>query len=182
MSALSRPFESMSPRDRKLLAGLLSFFGLVFMGLLFFTLKGWVDSRSATLTQKTQKYELLLALQQEYADTLQKVKDGEATVAQHAAKSPSAFLEETASTVGISDALTVSKQGTETIEGVEQTRYKVILRRVTVKQAYAFLGNIETSGYPIRVDTADYTRQFVSGDILLNVTLETKTFAIEVAG
>ncbi len=183
MNIITRSLESLSPRDRNLLAGLIAFFSLAFVGILLWTLNGWLNSRAQTIADYKGKYELLVVMQQEYADAHQKVLDWELEAKKHTGKTPSSFLEETATKDGVREALTVSKQGTEdSTGGGKETRYKVVLKRVPLQDSVAFLYDLETSGYPMGIETADFKVHHVKGEKMITLTLETIHYEYETAG
>ncbi len=183
MNFINRQFESMSSRDRKLLAGMMIFFSSIFVLALLFTLNSWLDDRAATIAQQKDKYEMLLVLREQYAAAHDEVLVAQKTAEQYKGKTPSSFLEETASKVGIRDALTVSKQGAQDEAGsVKSTGYKIVLKRISLEESVNFLYDVETSGYPVSVDSAVFKTSKVRGEKVLTVTLDAMHYEIGEAG
>ena len=170
--------ESLSPRDRKLLAFLVVFLSAVIVGAVLLTLRAWLnDSASRVATQK-ETLALLQDLGDEYAAAAAQVKAAESRAQEFSGQSLSAYLEKTANKVGVGDQLAVSKLGSEEVGGVPQTRWKVELSRIPLDLGLNFVYDIETSGYPLAVETARVKTTSSRGEVTYSFTLEIVTFEL----
>ena len=103
----------------------------------------------------------------------------EEKVSAHAATSFSAFLEKCADRVAIRDNLKQVKElSTSTSDDLEERQYAVTISRVSLDQLVAFLYEVETAGYPLRVLSAKIKTVVVSGQSLLDITLEISAFKL----
>ena len=87
--------------------------------------------------------------------------------------------EQKANRVGVGDQLSVNRTGTEDVGGVEETRWKVELKRIPLDLGLNFVYDIETSGYPLAIETARIKTYTSRGDTTYDFTLEVVTFVLE---
>lgn len=182
---LATQWDAMTPRDRKLLLGLVAFFAVVGLGLTLFFLKGLIDDRAQRVQDAQDTLDLLTAMASEYETANRKLTAGEADIAKYGDKPMSAYLEEVARETALSENLTaVNEQSTEVVGKLKQTRYKVELKKVPFEKNYGidFVHEIESSGYPLRVDLARFKTVMVSGDKQVDLTLELTRFQLAGGG
>ena len=170
--------DLLSPRDRKLLAGLIGFAGLAFVLLVAITLRSTLADKASRIVAQKETYEAMLDLRDEYVVSAGKIEAAEKRVAQLGGKELSAYLEEIARKEQIGDELSVNRLQAEVEGGIEQTRYKVELRRVSYDAALLFLWDVETSGYPLRVDSADFKVSKSGEEKVYRLVLELTTYAL----
>jgi type II secretory pathway component PulM len=182
---LASQWEAMSPRDRKMLGGLIAFFATVAVGVTLFVLKGIVDDQAQRVTDAQDALDVLTVMAEEYQTANQKLKAGESDLSKYADKPMSAYLEQVARDNSLSENLTaVNEQGTEIVGKLRQTRYKVELKKLPFDKRYGldFLHEIESSGYPLRVDLARFKTVMVSGEKQMDMTLELTGFQLDGGG
>ncbi len=182
VGAVQAQFDQLSPRDRRLLAGLLAFFGLLFVVFVAMTLRGRLDDKASRVVAHKETLSAMHELQREYAFAAARIEQAEARLREFGSKPLQAYVEETARRVDATDELAVSRQQSEVVQGVEQTRYKVELRRVPLDAAVQFIYDLETGGYPLRVDAADFKTVTVQGEKFVRVTLELTSYALQGGG
>lgn len=180
--AVQAQLDSLSPRDRRLLAGLFVFGGLLFVVFVAMTLRGRLNDKASRVITQKESLEAVQDLRQEYAVAAAHIEQAEKRLDEYGDQPLSAFLEKAATQLSASEELSVNRQQTDTVNGVEQTRYKVDLRRVNYDVGMNFVYDIETSGYPLRIDSAQFKRVRYKGENMLSVTLELTTFALEESG
>jgi type II secretory pathway component PulM len=174
--------DSLSPRDRKLLAGLLGFFGILFVVILALTLRGRLNDKASRVMDQKESLQAIQDLSEEYAVAAAQIEAAEKRLTEFGDQPLSAYLEKTASALGIAEELSVNKQQTEVVGGVEQTKYKVDLRRVEYDMSLNFVYDIETSGYPLRVDSARFKAVKYKGEKLVSLTLELTAYTLQESG
>lgn len=156
---LERQLESMSSRDKRLLMGLMVLLTVVFLGGTTFTLRGWLGDRAEEVAEKKEMLQQVQTLGIEYNMAMAEVSRNEVKLKAHQNKPVSAYVEEIAGNLGILDNLkSVNARGTpEVSAGVRQTMYSVEIQRTESLEALiCFLHELETSGFPARVETAKF--------------------------
>lgn len=179
--AVQNQIDSMSPRDKKLLAGLYCFFGLLLVVVVALSLRGRLDDKASRVVAQKESLVAIQTLQQEHALAAAHIEAAERRLREFGGKDLSAFVEEKAKLYEVSEDLSVNKQQSEQVGGIEQTRYKVALKRVPYETALQFIYDMETSGYPLRVDNARFKRLRVKGEVFVDLTLEITAFSLEEA-
>ena len=174
--------DQLSPRDRKLLAGLIVFFELAFVLFVALTLRSTLADKASRIVAQKETFDSMQDLRDEYVVSAAKIDAAEKRVAELGGKELSAYLEEVARKGQIGDELSVNRQQAEVEGGIEQTRYKVELRRVSYDAALLFLWDVETSGYPLRVDSADFKVTKSGEEKVYRLVLELTTFALQTEG
>jgi hypothetical protein len=171
-ATLDRLFESLSPRDRKLAAGLVGSVGLAFVVLFAYGAYSVLASKSAHVRSVK---EALVQMQQAQID----YRQAEATFSAHEErlrdKEPlSAFLESLAEKHQISDELkNINAQGQPELVGtLSQQRYTVEIKKAPQENIFRFLHDLETSGYPASVEQASFKGQATKEGNMMNLTLE----------
>lgn len=169
---LERQLEALSPRDRKLLAGLLGFGALAFVSVFAYSAYSLLESKSSYVIETKQA---LVEVQQAQLD----YRQAEATFSAHEErlrdKEPvSAFLEGLAKKHNVSDELkNINAQGNPEFVGtLSQQRYTVEIKKAPQENLFRLLHDLETSGYPASVESADFKAQATREGNLMNLTLE----------
>lgn len=178
-STAESQLEKLSPRDKKLLAGLAMFFGMGALALLTMTLVGLQRSMEADVRDAKATLETVRARQVEY-DTAKATLDAqEARLSQFKGTALSAHVEKLADELGIKDGLR-DAQRSEVVEteglGVQQTKWKVVLKGRTYDEAVNFLLRLENSGYPLKVETARFRATTVKREPAVDLTLDLYTY------
>ena len=177
---VERQLESLTPRDRKLLIGLVSFMALGFVCLLGYTLYSVLDDKVVRVRETKSQLEAVRALDAEREAAMSKLEAAEARLAQYKGKRLSAHIEEVAQKRDMpqEQLRAVNEVGSEQVGKVKQTTYKVDLKGLDYGDAYGFIYELETSGYPVHVQTAEFRKTFVKKVKKLNVTLELVVFEL----
>jgi len=177
---VERQLESLTPRDRKLLIGLVSFMALGFVCLLWYTLYSVLDDKVVRVRETKSQLEAVRALDAEREAAMSKLEAAEARLAQYKGKRLSAHIEEVAQKRDMpqEQLRAVNEVGSEQVGKVKQTTYKVDLKGLDYGDAYGFIYELETSGYPVHVQTAEFRKTFVKKVKKLNVTLELVVFEL----
>jgi hypothetical protein len=175
---LRAQFDALTPRDRKLLAGLLVTFGLIVVVGVGWTLNRTLRAKAELVASRKEALALVQAFADRHAAARMRIQAGSEGGADRNL-APSAFLERTASTVGVRDQFSVTKLTSETEGALEETRYRVELARVPIDLSHNYLYDVETSGMPLAVETAKW-RVTSRGDVKeANLTLELVSYALQ---
>jgi hypothetical protein len=168
----------MSPRDRLLLGGMVSalLLGLFGSGL------WWMDSRETDLELKIESRRTSLAtIQGQLAG--HRVAQAEVIglqqrLIEHSGSSLASFIERTSKTVNVDDRLTGVSSRQSTRDGdIETSRYAMTLKGLTLEELGDFLYAVETSDYPVRIDTMKITRSKKEDVMVLSPSLELSAFS-----
>ena len=181
-AALEGQLETMSPRDKWLLAVLFAVGAFGVIVLVGVTLHGRIVDRRSRLQDAQDNLDLITGMQSQYAEAAKKVKTNEDMLKQYEGQPVSAFIEKAAKENNVQEDLSaVTEQGTETVGNVKTTKYRVELKHVPyepTRYGLKFIEYIETSGYPVRIDTVHFKTTFVSGAKVLDITLDLSAFAL----
>lgn len=179
-STVESQLEKLSPRDKKLLGGLAAFFGVGALLLLTATLVGLQrslesdvrDAKLALMTVQTKQAEF------DIADA--RLKAQEARLKQFEDTALPAHVEALAEQMGIKDGLR-DAQRSEVVEhevGVQQTKWRVVLKGRTYDEAVNFVLSLENSGYPLKIETARFKSVTVKREPAVDLTLDLYTFKL----
>jgi len=169
---VERQLEALSPRDRKLLAGLIAFGGFLFVTGFAYTAYSVLAAKSEYVVDVK---EALVEMQQAQRD----FQDAEATFSAHEDrlrnKEPvSAFLEALATKHQVTDQLkNINAQGNPELVGtLSQQRYSVEIKKAPQENLFRFLHELETSGYPASVEQAVFKSQATKEGQMMTLTLD----------
>lgn len=176
-AAIRNQYEAMSPRDRRLLAGLAGFFALVFCLLLYFVLSGALDDKASRVRAQKDALELIQVAAAEYNDAAQRIEAAEARLRRYQGQNFKPFVEQEASKLGVQMG-PITDQGSEVLGSVKQTTFKVELKKMELEVCLDFLHALETSGYPLHVEMAKFKRITSREEKLINLTLEVVAFSL----
>ena len=173
--------DSLSPRDRMLALGLVSFGGMVVVGFVGW----WMNSTLAGLrTDIADRHETLAFVVEaaaEYASSQVELDRIEKELSRHAETDLSAFMEKAAQSAHLGENLDRANL-TRTTEiptsSLEQKDYDVSLSKVELEKFLNFLHAIETDGYPLRITNAAIKSVTVRGEKLLNVKMDVAAFKL----
>lgn len=157
MAVIGRQLETLSSRDRKLLVGLVLCV-VVFATLGFWwLLKGVLDDKASRVRTAKETYARVQQLEREFLDADARFSAQKGRLEQYADKPVSAYIEDLAQKHELNEALTAVKQNaSEQVGQIMQTRYSIELRKAPQEQLYRFLYEIETGGFPARVEQANF--------------------------
>lgn len=171
--------DGMSPRDRSLLLGLVAFFSLVAVGGSAWWMNGKLDSLEDTRDKRIEDVNYVNDTLAEYQQAQIELERIEADMARFDGQDLSSFLEKAADTADIRDRLdSVRENSVVELGDLEEKNYSVKLSRVSLEQMVTFLYQVEATGYPLKITSAKFKRVKVSGEWLLNVTLEIAAYRL----
>jgi type II secretory pathway component PulM len=174
-------FEAMSPRDRKLLMGLVGFITLVITAIVFLTIRGAIYDKQTKVKAAQDALDYIQVAAAQYTETASKIATAEDKLKEYKGQPASAYLEKVAGDTGLRDQFTVNQQGSEVVEGLRQTTLRVDLRKIQLASALQFIHTLETSGYPLSINMARFHTGTVSGTEgkVIDLTLEVVTYQLE---
>jgi len=180
VAAFDRLLETLSPRDRRLLVGLVSFGGILFLLGFWWLLHGLLESEASRVREAKEHLSSILDLQTEHRAATARFDAQRDRLAESTSKPVSAFIEELATEHGLNSQLSaVRQQQSEEIGDVAQTRYTVELKKAMQEPLYRFVYALETSGYPARVEQATFKTTAVKGEKLMDLTLELVVLSVK---
>jgi hypothetical protein len=168
-------------RDRRLLIGLFSFFGIAGVLLLWWTLYGFLEDQASRVRDAKAKLEEVQVLQQEYLAASAQATAQEQRLRAYQGRPVSAYIEQIASQEEILDYLrAVNSSGApEVVGSIRQTVYTVDLQRVPeLSSLIRFLHELETGGYPARVDTASFRTTTRRDEKTYNLKLDLVVYSL----
>ncbi|MCB9674197.1 MAG: type II secretion system protein M [Alphaproteobacteria bacterium] len=177
--AVEAQLEKMSPRDKKLLTGLILFVSFVVLALMTYTLVSVRQGLESNVRSAKTTLIEVQRLQREYDVAAATLKAQESRLEQYAGQQLSAYVEQLADEQGIKEGLR-DAQRVEQIEenGVTMTKWKVVLKGRSYDEAIRFLLALENNGYPLKVETARMKRVTVKREAAVDLTIELYTFKV----
>lgn len=180
---VERQLEAMSPRDRKLLVGLVVFFGAVGILLLWWTLYGLLESRAQSVRDVKARLVEVQQLQKEYQLAAAQVQSQEERLGEYAKQPVTAYIEQIATNRGVIDPLRkVQQSASEEVGNLKQTTYTVELKRAEYEPLMSFLYDMETGGYPAFIETAKFKTSYEKRQKRLDLTLDLVVFSLSPGG
>lgn len=173
MAAIERQLEALSPRDRKLLVGLVLVAVVVGTVGFWYMLHGVLDDKASRVRTAKETYVRVQQLEQEFKVAEAKFAGQRSGLEQFANQPVTAWIEDLAQKHELNEALTAVRQNAgEQLGEVVQTRYTVELKKASQESLYHFLYDLETCGYPARVQQANFRVVTVRKDKMMDLTLE----------
>ena len=177
---------SLSERDRKLLLGLAAATLLTVIIGAAFAMNSMLDSVYAKVEYREDALRRATVMAVEFQsneETSQRIAE---KLEEHKASNLSAFLEKTAQTVGIADRLDSVKASSTSINGeLEETLYAAQFSKLSLEEATNFLFEIETSGYPLIVQSTRLKTRRLKGERLIKMSIDIaayKPVAVDAGG
>jgi type II secretory pathway component PulM len=172
-SVLETQLESLSSRDRKLLAGLVFVICmLVVMGTSWWV-RGSLNDRASRVIMAKQDLQTAYALRSEYDRVAGIVATAEERLASSPPQQLGAFVEALTSKHSIREGLRgVKEQGSTEDLGVKVTTYEVEFRKVALEPLLKVLLEMESSNYPLRIEDARFKVVYFKRERLMDLTLE----------
>lgn len=178
--AVEAQLESMSPRDRKLLVGLLAFVSILVLAIVIVMARSSIEARASRVRMAKDNLDLLQAMATEYEVADQKIARAEERLAEYKGQPLSAYMEKTAREMQLQEQLaSVNPQDSEVVGNLRQTSYRVELKKVPLENALAFVSELEMGGYPLAIDLARLRTVNVAGEKMFDVTLEVVAYQLE---
>ncbi len=171
--------DGMSPRDRSLLLGLVAFFSIVVVLGGAWTMTGKLASLEKTRDTRIEDLNYVNRTLAEYQEAEIELGRIEKEMASFEGQDLSSFLEKAADAAEIRDRLdSVRENSVVEMGDLEEKNYSVKLSRVSLDQMVSFLYQVEATGYPLKITSAKFKRVKVSGEWLINVTLEIAAYRL----
>lgn len=172
--------ENMSLRDKRLLAGLFLFVGLVGLLVMTYTLISIQRNMESRVVSAKQMLVEVQNSQAEYDAASAALEAQKLRLEEYSGQQLSAHVEQLAEGMGIKDGLR-DAQRVEQIEenDVVSTKWKVVLKGRTYDEAVEFLYKLENDGYPLRVETARLKSVTIKREKRVDLTIDLFTFKVE---
>ncbi|MFT5582681.1 MAG: type II secretory pathway component PulM [Cognaticolwellia sp.] len=171
--------DGMSPRDRSLLLGLVMFFSVVVVIGGAWTMNGKLASIEKIRDTRIEDLNYVNRTLAEYQQAQVELERIEKDMASFEGQDLSSFLEKAADSAEIRDRLdSVRENSVVEMGDLEEKNYSIKLTRVTLDQLVGFLYQVEATGYPLKITSAKFKRVKVSGEWMINVTLEIAAYRL----
>lgn len=175
--------SDMSARDRALFLGLaLSLYSGLLLGSLWLgsSILGDLRSRVAAREDAAERIE---EMERELAANASKADEIEKVLKEHASQDLPSFVEKAATKLSLGQNLkAVKAKGASTIGNIEEKSFNIELDKISVGQLTELLYEMETSGYPLRVQTTRLKTVGPPGTRLLSGTLEVSRYKLDESG
>jgi type II secretory pathway component PulM len=170
---------AMSPRDRKLLVGLVIFAVACLLAGTWWLASGQLADVRSRVSDREGTLESVQTLLEKETSARAEATRIEDQLRKNAGEDLPSFVEKTASKVGVSGSLAGVREKEQSTEGnLEEKRYAVELNKLSVQQLAELLHALETNGYPLKIRSAK-TRTVTAGGVkALNVTLEISAYRL----
>lgn len=179
-AAVERQLDALSPRDRKLLVGLVLFMMLVFVGIVLWGLNSLLDDKASRVRTAKESYATVLELDADFQRAAAAFATHEDRLRQYSHQPVTAWVEDLAKKHGVDTALSaVREKNAEEVGDLVQTRYTVEIKKSPQEPLYRFLYDLETSPFPARVEQATFKVATVKKERLLDLTLEIVVLSVK---
>lgn len=173
----------MSPRDRNLFLGLVLCVYLGALGAAAWGGKSFLADAQSRITAKQAAVTRLEAMETEYVANVAKVTEIEDTLRKNATQDFPSFAEKAAAKHSLGTNLkAVREKGATTEANLQVKTYTVELDRVSLAQLTDFLFELETTGYPLRIQTMRVKTNGPPGQRLLSPTFEVAAYKLDESG
>jgi type II secretory pathway component PulM len=183
LAPFSARFEAflagMTPRDRKL------FFGLSMVGVLgvvggaLWAMSSAVDGMQEELEGARDTLAQVTGLGVEYVDAQDKAEELEAKLLSYAGTDLSAFLEQAASSAQIRSNLDSVRETSVSQQGILETKnYSVTIKKASLDQVINFLYEAEGTGYPLRIQSANFKTVRVAGEKHITLKMDVASYRL----
>lgn len=170
---ISAQVEALSTRDRRLLTAMASFGMIAFVTLFWYFLSGILDDRASRVIEAKKRLAVVQDLEQEYQKAAQQISSAESRLGAYTGQPFAAHAEKIAANNAVTEGLrAVQEAGSETVGSIRQTHYKVELKGISYGDANNFLYELETSGYPVTVQSARYKSVKRKDETLVDLSIE----------
>ena len=170
---------SLSPRDRNLLGFLVVFGVLCVVGGGFYFLNSSVKSVSSQVLYREETLRSAQDMASEFQANQETAAAIRAKLLEHKGANLSAFLEKAAQTVGIAARLDSVKESSTAINGdLEEKLFRASLSKLSLEDATNFLYEIETSGFPLVVQSAKFKTRKRNDEREIKLTLDIAAYSL----
>jgi len=171
-ASVEAQIEALSPRDRLLLVGLILFVLTLVTSGFWYLLHHELQDKASRVRAAKETYAHVAELETQYREADARFVSQKDRLEQYSKQPVSAWAEDLAKKHEL-DLAAVAEKGTEQIGDITQTRYTIEIKRAAQETLFRFLRDLETSGFPARVDTASFKVVTVHGkEKAMDLTLE----------
>lgn len=171
--------EGLSPRDRKLLIGLVLFALVILVGGGFFIMSSSLDAKETQLAERRSDLNYVETLAEEYTSSQATLEEIEAELRKSGGQDLSAFLEKAATEVKIAENLdSVREKNVVELGSLEQKNYDVTVSRLTQDQVVDFLYEVEGGDFPLKISSANFKVVTVKGEKLVTLKLDIAAYRL----
>lgn len=162
----------LTDRDRKLLFSLIGGFALAAVGGGVFWLNSSLANLESGVTYRQERLGDAQKIAMEYANNVETAEEITANLEKHRNTNLSAFLEKTATSLGLQDRIDSLKEQSSAPNGdLEEMLYTAEFSNLSLEDVSNFIYEIESSGYPLVVQSARFKTRKKAGERVLKVTL-----------
>jgi hypothetical protein len=174
LAFVDRTLDGLSPRDRRLLVGLVLFFGVTLTFGYCWVIRGFLTDRATRVIEAKEAHAAVLDDSRRLAVANAAFEHEQSRLAAASTKSVPAWVEELAKKHQLEQALAkVTDTTSEPVgESLVQTHYTVELKKAPQEQLYRFVYDMETSEFPASIDSAKLRVAVVKKDKFLDATLD----------
>lgn len=169
----------LSPRDRKLLAFLVTFTGVCIIGGGFYLLNNSIKGVQGQVEYREETLRSAQVMAVEYQANQETAAAIRAKLTEHKGANLSAYLEKAAQSVGIADRLDSVKESSTSVNGeLEEKLYSATLSKLSLEDATNFLYEIETSGFPLVIRNAKFKTRKRNDNREIKLTLDIASYTL----
>jgi type II secretory pathway component PulM len=162
----------LTDRDRKLLFSLIGGFAIAAVSGGVFWLNSSLANLESGVTYREQTLINAQLIAMEYANNVETAEEIAANLEKHRNTNLSAFLEKSATSVGLQESIDSVKEQSSDINGdLEEKLFTAEFSNLTLEDVSNFLYEIESSGYPLVIQSARFKTRKKSGERVLKLTL-----------
>ena len=177
-SRLEPLLDSLSPRDRKLLMGLMGAACVALIAAAGWWMTATLDGLRADIEERKDTLAFVRQSVAEYEANQTRLEQIETELKRHAGTDLAAFLEKAAESASIEERPGVRHSATTQLGSLEAKTFSVNLSRVSLDQFLDFLYQIETNGYPLRITDSSVKGVKRSDTKVLNIKLDIVSYKL----
>lgn len=172
-AAVEQQLEALSPRDRRLLVGLVMFVLVVMTGGFWYMLQSTLEEKASRVATASEAYDRIQDLEAEFRQADASFQAQKSRLEQAQKQPVTTWVEELANRHNLRDALSAVREvSREQVGEIQQTRYTIELKRAPQEPLYKFVHEMETSGFPAKVETAHFRVAAVRNEKFMDLTLD----------
>lgn len=173
--------EDLSPRDRRLLVGLVAGLLVLGLGAAIWAMSSSLSAQQSRVAERANTLRIIQEMSAEHAAAAASVEELEAKIAEYEGTDLQAFLDQASHRVGVSDRLDSVRDkpnATEVNGNLEERRYTAALSSLTLEEYTNFLWELESTGYPLRIRSSTVRTRTRLGEKTLSVDLDISAWRI----
>lgn len=167
---------TLSPRDRRLLMGMIFMWYVAMVAVVWWLATGRVDAARAEVSEREKMVKNLMLSASAFSETADQVERIERALKENGDKDLSVFMEQSAEKVGISSNLQVRPKEEREEGDLLEKMYAIEISKITLQNLSDFLYEVETAGYPMKIRSMKTKTVTAAGSKVLNVTLEVASY------